>query len=154
MKRLFLAFALLLAMPAEASFLGVGLGGGFRTSSGSESLLLRSALPRNAALELYLHGWTDAVNRSHPATKNVFVGAAYRLQRQLGRAQIGAALGGGVVADETFNLDKNGNVILAPFARIHLRGDWFLRCEIIHYSSVGDQPGENFAMCGSERELK
>ncbi len=155
MKRLFLACVLALpAMSVEAGSFGVSAGGGFRTSEGSGSVMLRAALPRHDSVELYLQAWSDATQRTDKETQNSFIGAAYRLQMRFKGVQLGSALGAGLVGRKTFNLDKSANVMLAPFVRMHLRGGWQLRCEVVHYSSTGDQPGENFAMCGSERELK
>lgn len=155
MKRLFLACVLALpATSVEAGSFGVSAGGGFRTSEGSATLMVRAALPRNDSVELVAHAWSDAGQRTNQETQNSLIGAAYRWQMRFKGVQLGAALGAGLVGHETFNLDKNANVMLAPFVRMQLGGGWQLRCEIVHYSSTGDQPGENFAMCGSERELK
>ena len=122
----------LLATPAMAARGTVALGGGVIHTGGGA---IQIAAEIHGPVELHYSAWRDH-RRDHA------LGIGYRFRRD---RPLSMVLGVAYIGTLTRNLLRQEDAYIEVRFRF---SDRFF-CQISHYSSVGDDKGENFALCGT-----
>ena len=130
MLRALASAILLLVAPARAGgFLGVG--GGIIHSDGPAAHL---SVPLYRAVELHYSFWRDGEG-DHA------IGVGYRFANG---GPISVVLGVSYIGTVTENLLRHGDAYIE--VRVDLTRHF--GCQVSHYSTIGDDNGENFLLCG------
>jgi hypothetical protein len=131
------AVGLMIHGPISSGDTYFGIGGGIKHSKDSSAYHIATTIYRQ--IEAHFSDWNGD-------DQTQAVGIGYRFGRN-GRPS--AVLGYAYVRDITENLLRHSNAYME--IRIPLSGRY--SCQIGHYSTIGDDTGENFVLCGAHIDL-